>query len=72
MPETRYGEMAGTGIIKAGTTFSINPIQKLRIVTITDRISVPSTDLQEDSAASIGYVKNLFSEASGGIQLGMD
>ncbi len=56
MPETRFGEMAGTGIIKSGTMFTIDPVQKLRIVTVTERLTVPD-DTSPNSAASIGYVK---------------
>lgn len=63
MPETRFAEMAGTGIIKTGTTFSINPVQRLRVVTVTDRLTVPEETDQPDSAASISYVNNAFNRS---------
>ncbi len=61
MPETRYGEMAGTGIIKSGTMISVDPVQKLRIVTVTERLTVPD-DSSDRSAASVGYVKKTLSQ----------
>ncbi len=60
MPETRFGEMAGAGILKNGTTFSINPVQTLRFVTVTDRLTVPQ-DTSPDSAASVAYVNRVLS-----------
>lgn len=68
MPETRFGEMAGNGILKTGTTFSINPVQNLRFVTVTDRLTVPA-DTNPDSAASVAYVHRILS-GSGKVMAG--
>ena len=55
MSQIRYTETPGTGIIKTGTIWSINPVQRLRAVTITDRLTIPLPE-EDNQAAPKSYV----------------
>lgn len=61
--QTQPVVFAGSGLLRWGTTLSVNPVQKLRKVTIAEKLTVPEPTDTSD-AASKSYVDSVVSSGT--------
>lgn len=57
--------LAGAGLLRWGTTLSINPLQKLKKIVVAEKLTVPEP-VDNSDAASKSYVDTLVESGSGG------